>query len=90
MMDGLEAGIRALNGKEKPLEGSIVEWDTGYFSEENLMEAEVNVYWRRAGVRGGRERKGIGEVRAYSISLHSCLYCEASGIIPRSLVRFKV
>jgi hypothetical protein len=29
-----------LNGKEEPLEGAIVEGDTGYFSEENLREAE--------------------------------------------------
>jgi hypothetical protein len=31
--------MRALNGKEEPLKGAIVEGDTGYFSEENLREA---------------------------------------------------
>ena len=39
MLDSLEENMKALTGKDKPLENALVEGDTGYFSEDNLQEA---------------------------------------------------
>jgi hypothetical protein len=40
MLDSLTKTMKELTGKEAPLETAIVEGDTGYFSENNLQEAE--------------------------------------------------
>jgi hypothetical protein len=39
MLDLMDANMKAVTGKEKPLENALVEADTGDFSEENLREA---------------------------------------------------
>lgn len=39
MLDSLDGNMKTLTGKEKPLKKSLVEGDTGYFSEDNLQEA---------------------------------------------------
>ena len=39
MLDSVEENMKKVTGKKKPLKGSLVEADTGYFSEENLQEA---------------------------------------------------
>jgi hypothetical protein len=40
MLDKLKETMKDLSGKEEPLEESIVEGETGYFTEKNLREAE--------------------------------------------------
>jgi hypothetical protein len=40
MLDSLTETMKELTGEEAPLEKAIVEGDTGYFSENNLQEAE--------------------------------------------------
>lgn len=40
MMDNLEKNMKMVSGKEKPLKKALVEGDTGYFSEDNLQEAQ--------------------------------------------------
>jgi transposase len=40
MLDQLEENMRTITGKKKPLKGSLVEGDTGFFSEDNLQEAK--------------------------------------------------
>jgi transposase len=39
MLDKLNEMMKEVTGKEEPLKGSLVEGDTGYFSEKNLEEA---------------------------------------------------
>jgi hypothetical protein len=40
MFDELETNMKLVTGKEKPLEEALFMGDTGYFSEDNLQEAE--------------------------------------------------
>jgi transposase len=40
MLDKLNETMKELSGKKKPLKKAVVEGDTGYFSENNLQEAE--------------------------------------------------
>ena len=40
MLDQLEESMKKITGKEKPLKKSLVEGDTGFFSEQNLQEAK--------------------------------------------------
>ena len=40
MLDNLENNMKELTGKETPLKKSLIEGDTGYFSEENLQAAK--------------------------------------------------
>jgi hypothetical protein len=40
MLDKLQATMQTITGKDEPLEHATVLGDTGYFSEENLEEAE--------------------------------------------------
>jgi IS5 family transposase len=40
MLDRAEENMRAATGERKPLEGTVVLADTGYFSEDNLQEAK--------------------------------------------------
>jgi hypothetical protein len=40
MLESLEGNMRTITGKKKPLQKSLVLGDTGFFSEENLQEAE--------------------------------------------------
>jgi hypothetical protein len=40
MLDEQSERMGALTGEAEPLEGAMVEGDTGYLSEENLKEAE--------------------------------------------------
>jgi hypothetical protein len=39
MLSSLEENMKAVTGKKKPLKHSLLEGDTGYFSEDNLREA---------------------------------------------------
>lgn len=41
MLDELKGTMQTITGKEEPLENATVLGDTGYFSEENLEEAEA-------------------------------------------------
>ena len=38
MLDSLEENMKKVTGKEKPLKKSLLEGDTGYFSEDNLQQ----------------------------------------------------
>jgi len=40
MLDSFEENMKMVTGKEEPLKKALLEGDTGYFSEENLQEAE--------------------------------------------------
>jgi len=40
MLDKLEENMKAITGKEAPLKKALVEGDTGFFTEDNLQEAE--------------------------------------------------
>ena len=40
MLDSLEDNMKKVTGKENPLEGALLEGDTGFFSEDNLQEAD--------------------------------------------------
>jgi hypothetical protein len=40
MLDKLEENMQKVTGEEKPLKDSLVEGDTGFFSEDNLHEAK--------------------------------------------------
>jgi hypothetical protein len=40
MLGNLEDNMKLVTGKKKPLKNALMEGDTGYFSEENLQEAE--------------------------------------------------
>jgi transposase len=39
MLDGLEENMKTITGKKEPLKNSLVLFDTGFFSEDNLQEA---------------------------------------------------
>jgi hypothetical protein len=39
MLDSLEENMKKVTGKDEPLKKSLLEGDTGYFSEDNLQEA---------------------------------------------------
>jgi hypothetical protein len=41
MLDSLEENMKMATGKKRPLRKSLVEADSGYFSEENLQEAAM-------------------------------------------------
>jgi hypothetical protein len=65
MLDSLEANMKTITNKKKPLKKALLEGDTGYFSEENLQEAakrKINVlipdqqFRKRDSVFDGRER----------------------------------
>jgi hypothetical protein len=40
MLGTLEENMKLVTGKKKPLKNALIEGDTGYFSEENLQEAQ--------------------------------------------------
>ena len=40
MLDRLEENMKMISGKEEPLKKALVEGDTGFFTEDNLQEAE--------------------------------------------------
>ena len=40
MLDELEESMKTITGKEEPLKKALVEGDTGFFTEDNLQEAE--------------------------------------------------
>ena len=39
MLDNLNENMKEVTGKKNPLKGSLVTGDTGFFTEENLQEA---------------------------------------------------
>ena len=40
MLERLEENMKMISGKEEPLKKALVEGDTGFFTEDNLQEAE--------------------------------------------------
>jgi hypothetical protein len=65
MLGALAETMGALSGKEEPLEGAIVEGDTGYFSEESLREAEERKIEAPIPGRQFRKRDGQFEGRPF-------------------------